>query len=125
MGLIRRVALYVQAGFYVAAGANHFINPGFYLDLIPPYLPFHEMINGVAGAIEILFGFMLLVPQTRVLASYGIVAMLVAFIPSHLYFIEIGSCVEGGLCTSPTVGWIRLIIIHPLLIWWAFIYRSV
>ena len=124
MGIVRKLFLYIQAGFYVAAGANHFLNPDFYFGLIPPYLPWPVTINIVAGVVEIVFGFMLLVPSLRRLASYGIVAMLVAFIPSHIYFIEIGSCIEGGLCTTPLVAWVRLVVIHPILIWWAFVYRS-
>ena len=124
MGIVRKLFLYIQAAFYVAAGANHFLNPDFYFGLIPPYLPWPVTINIVAGVVEIIFGFMLLVPSMRRLASYGIVAMLVAFIPSHIYFIEIGSCIEGGLCTTPLIAWARLVVIHPILIWWAFVYRS-
>jgi hypothetical protein len=45
--------------------------------------------------------------------------MLISFIPAHIYFIQIGSCVEGGMCVSEWIGWARLLIIHPLLIWWA------
>ena len=46
--------------------------------------------------------------------------MLIAFIPSHIWFIEIGSCVEGGLCVDEWISWLRLLIIHPVLIYWAY-----
>ncbi|MEM9918721.1 MAG: hypothetical protein AAF990_11530, partial [Bacteroidota bacterium] len=61
--------------------------------------------------------------QSRRWAAFGLIAMLIAFVPSHIHFIQIGSCVEGGLCTPPWVAWLRLLLIHPLLIWWAWANR--
>ncbi|MGY8982552.1 MAG: hypothetical protein ACKVJ9_08955, partial [Cytophagales bacterium] len=53
------------------------------------------------------------------IGALGIVILLICFIPSHVYFIQIGSCVTDGLCVAPWMGWLRLIIVHPLLIFWA------
>jgi uncharacterized membrane protein len=107
--------------FYVLAGLNHFIMPDFYYGLIPEYLLFPKMINGLAGIVEITLGLALTFPSLRKSASWGIILMLIAFIPSHIYFIKIGSCVGQGLCVPPWVAWVRLLVIHPLLIFWAFI----
>jgi len=109
----------LMGSFYFIAGFNHFINPTFYLPLIPPYLPYPEEINLVSGILEIIVGFGILLPKTRKLASYAIIAMLLAFIPSHVFFIQIGSCVEEGLCVPEWIGWLRLFIIHPILLFWA------
>ena len=106
------------SGFYVFAGVNHFINPQFYYDLIPDYLPFHELINVVSGLAEIILGIGVIFQKTRKWSSYLLVTMLISFIPAHIYFIQIGSCVEGGMCVSEWIGWARLLIIHPLLIWY-------
>jgi uncharacterized membrane protein len=121
---MKRISLYLQSGFYFFAGINHFINPNFYLPLIPDYLPLHELINILSGIVEIILGILLFLPQTRKIASWGIAAMLVLFIPSHVHFIVIGHCVDGGLCVDPWIGWLRLIVIHPLLIFWALYHRS-
>ena len=48
--------LLAMALFYVVAGLNHFVNPAFYLPLIPPYFPYHTLINVSSGVIEILLG---------------------------------------------------------------------
>ena len=48
-----------------------------------------------------------------------IIVLLIFFIPSHVYFIKIGSCVPNGLCVNPIIGWLRLVIVHPILILWA------
>lgn len=110
---------YLQSFFYIIAGVNHFVNPEFYLDLIPPFVPAHGAVNLISGLVEIAFGTGLLFRRTRQWAAFGIIAMLIAFIPSHIYFIQIGGCVDNGLCAPLWVGWIRLLVIHPLLIWWA------
>jgi hypothetical protein len=28
------------------------------------------------------------------------------------------------MCFDPWVAWVRLIVIHPMLIYWAFVYRN-
>lgn len=122
---LKKINLYLLFGFYFAAGLNHFINPEFYYPLIPDYLPFDRAINIASGLIEMALATGLLVPRTRKWASNLIMLMLIAFIPSHIYFIQIGSCVEGGLCVPAWIGWARLLIVHPILIAWAWSARLV
>ncbi|MEM9328725.1 MAG: hypothetical protein AAGA85_23870 [Bacteroidota bacterium] len=110
--------------FYFIAGINHFRDADFYLPLIPDYLPWPDLINVVSGIAEIILAVGLIVPASRKYAAFGIIAMLVAFIPSHVYFIQIGGCIPDGLCAPIWVGWLRLLIIHPMLILWAWYHRS-
>lgn len=107
--------------FMLFAGINHFWHPEFYLPLIPPYIPMHEEVNILAGFAEVALAIGLIVKSTRQWASWGLVLLMLAFIPSHIYFIQLGGCVENGwLCTSSAVAWLRLVLIHPLLIWWMY-----
>ena len=123
---MKKLSLYLQSLFYIIAGLNHFINPEFYYPLIPDYLSgLSGFINSLSGTVEIGFGASLLIPKQRKRAVYGIIVMLIAFIPSHVYFIQIGSCITGGLCVDEWVGWVRLIVIHPLLILWAYSVRNI
>ena len=122
---MKKISLYLQSFFYIFAGLNHFLNPDFYYPLIPEYLQgISGAINVISGIVEIGFGIGLVFPGSRKKAALGIVLMLVAFIPSHVYFIQIGSCIEGGLCVEEWIGWIRLVVIHPLLILWAWSVRN-
>jgi uncharacterized membrane protein len=116
-------SLRVQSVFYVLSGVNHFVNPDFYLSMIPPYLPSHPVLNLLAGVVEITFGALLLNRRMRVWAALGIMAMLTAFVPVHVYFIEIGGCIEGGLCVPPWLAWVRLLVVHPMLMFWAWRHR--
>ncbi len=120
----RYIARNLLAAFFALAGLNHFVMPEFYLPLIPDYLPFPNRINVMAGVAEVVLGIGLLIAPLRQWAAWGIVALLVVFVPSHVYFIQIGSCVEGGLCVPPWVAWVRLLVIHPLLIGWAWYVRK-
>ena len=119
-----KISCWIQAIFYFVLGANHFIDPEAYYELIPPYFKYPEFFNIVAGAAEMLLAIGLVFQKTRKLAAYGIIAMLVVFITSHVHFIQIGSCIEGGLCVPEWLAWLRLIVIHPLLMYWAWSVRN-
>ncbi|MBQ0734372.1 MauE/DoxX family redox-associated membrane protein [Aquimarina celericrescens] len=121
---IKRILLYLLSAFYLVAGINHFVHPEFYLPLIPKYLVYPELINYISGVAEIVLSVGVLFTTTRKTAAYLIMILLVAFIPSHIYFIMTGSCVEDGLCVAKWVAWFRLIVIHPILIWWAWWVRK-
>jgi len=122
--MTKKLLKYLLIVFYVFAGINHFLNPRFYLGLIPDYLPIPQLINYLSGVLEITFGLGVIFSKTRKISCIGIIFLLIAFIPSHIYFIQIGSCVEEGLCVSPWISWLRLIVIHPLLIYWAWFVKG-
>ena len=52
----RARAAYGLGAFFVIAGLNHFRDPGFYLPLIPDYLPFPEVLNVLSGVLEVVLG---------------------------------------------------------------------
>ena len=114
----KKILLVVMAIFYLLAGINHFRNPEVYYSIIPDYLPWHKLINIAAGIFELMFGFMLFFPSTRKMACYGIILMLIAFIPTHIYML--GTCwTIKGTCMPQWVLWIRLLVLQPLLMYWA------
>ncbi|MCS7019456.1 MAG: DoxX family protein [Cytophagales bacterium] len=121
---LRYLARHLLAIFFTLAGINHFVMPNFYYPLIPTYFPYPQLINTLAGAAEIASGVGLLIAPLRQWAVWGIIALLIAFIPSHIYFIQIGACVAGGLCVPLWIAWVRLLFIHPLLIAWAWWVRK-
>lgn len=114
----RKLLLYSFIAFYAFAGIMHFIQPSVYIEVIPDWLGNKSLINYAAGFVELFVAGMACFKLTRELASYIAIAMLLAFIISHAYFIQLGSC-AGDLCIPKWIGWVRLILIHPLLVWWA------
>lgn len=121
---IRHISRVLLSLFFLVGGINHFVNPEFYLPLIPNYIPFHGAVNWLSGLAEVALGMGLFWPKTRRVSALAIIALMVAFIPSHVFFIQIGGCVEEGLCTPMWVAWLRLLVIHPLLILWAWWSRK-
>jgi uncharacterized membrane protein len=75
---MRNAAAYGFAVFFVLAGINHFVMPDFYLKIIPPALPAHDLLNAVAGIAEVAVGIMVALPRTRVLGGWLAIALLVA-----------------------------------------------
>ncbi len=116
LSLPQRIGLYAAAVFYVGAGIMHFVRPEFYLKLMPPYLPWHLALVQISGACEIAGGLGLLAPQTRRLAAWGIVAMLIAIFPANLYMAT--NPVEAGAAAiAPVIRWGRLPL-QAVFIWW-------
>jgi len=103
---------------YIAAGVNHFVNPGFYTEIMPPYIPAHLAMVYLSGVFEIVLGALLFPRQTRVIAAWGIIAMLFAFMPVH---IHMATHPEQYPQVSPLLLWMRLPLQGVLIAWaWAY-----
>ncbi|MDI6034109.1 DoxX family protein [Flavobacterium sp. LB2P84] len=77
--------LYVMAFVYFIAGLNHFRNPRLYLKIIPPYFPNPKLLNHISGLAEIFLGIALCIPLLSNYAAWGVIALLTAIFPTHLY----------------------------------------
>ncbi len=84
MGKWKKMSLYVMTVFYILAGFNHFANPIFYKKIMPPWLDWHTTLIFISGALEIIFGVLLLPIKTRQLAAWGIIALLIAVFPANV-----------------------------------------
>jgi uncharacterized membrane protein len=120
MHIIKKISLVLLITGYVAAGINHFRVPAFYISIIPSYLPFHNILNTLAGICEITFGLMLIFKPTRKFAARGIILMLIAFLPVHIGMLG-GYTQIGATHVQPIWAWARLIL-QPVLIAWAWWY---
>ena len=119
----KRILLWLMAAFYVFAGSNHLVNPEFYLAIVPPGLPNPEWLNVISGLVEIALGVFVLEPRVRVLAAWGIVALLIAIFPANLYVATENLGLPAG---EPGTGnallnWARLPL-QAVLIAWAWWY---
>ncbi|MEE3717728.1 hypothetical protein V2H45_13385 [Tumidithrix elongata RA019] len=107
---------YLLALFYVLAGTNHFLNSGFYLKMMPPYLPLHLELIYLSGLCEIALGIMVLIPRLTSLAGWGLIALLFAVFPAN---IQMALHPEVFPEISAIALWIRLPL-QFLLIAWAY-----
>ena len=117
--ILQHTLFFLLIGFYLFAGYNHFASPTFYLPVIPPYLSqWAKEINILAGVFEIALALLLIPSRTRLFAAKCLIIMLIAFIPSHIYFIQKGSFTLGSFTITPTLSYVRLFIGQPILILW-------
>jgi len=123
MGRAKRVLLRVMAAAYVLAGFNHLVNPAFYLAIIPPGLPNPEWLNVISGLAEIVLGVFVLEPRVRVLAAWGIIALLIAVFPANLYVASrnLGPPDFAPGTGNATLNWARLPL-QALFVAWAWWY---
>jgi uncharacterized membrane protein len=111
----------VLALFFIGAGINHFVRTGFYLRMMPPYVPLHLAMVQISGVSEIALGVLLLIPQTATVAAWGLIALLVAVFPANL---QMALHPETFPEFRPAVLWLRLPL-QAVLIAWAFWYTRV
>lgn len=114
---MKKIMLYIMVLAYVLAGSYHFINPLFYVPFFPPYLKsYAHIFNAIAGFVEIILGILLLWNKSRSIAGYGLILMLLAFIPAHIFMIEQAPFYLGSFYVTTLTAWLRLLVVHPLLI---------
>lgn len=115
---VRRYALLVLSLFFVVAGINHFRDPAFYLAMMPPYLPAHDLLVAASGVLEIAGGVGVLVPGLRTRVGWGLAALLVAVFPANLH-MALNPELFPGL--SAAALWARLPVQLLFIAWclWA------
>ncbi len=123
MSIVKQVFLYLMAAFYVFAGIQHFRVPHFYLPMMPPYLPWHAELVFLSGVAEVLCGLGVLFPQTRKLAAWGTIALLIAVFPANIH-VAVNNVPLFGATEGPgAIGYVRLPL-QLVLIAWAWWYTE-
>lgn len=117
--MLKTISLLLLIVLYTGAGINHFWHPAAYYSIIPPYLPDPVIINILAGISEIICAVLLAIPATRKLGAYLVIAMLIAFIPAHIYMIQKGGCMGTEICIPLWGAWLRLVPLQFIFILWA------
>ena len=95
--------------FYINVGMKHFIDPYWFLHIIPPLLaPIGLELVYISGYYEIIFGAMLLVPMFRKIAGYGLILLLIAVYPANLYLAFYEEPQKLIEISSFAASWVRL-----------------
>lgn len=115
---MRTAFRWVLAVFFAAAGLNHFRAPELYAGMMPPWLPWPDAMNLISGAAEVAGAIGILLPATRRLAGWGLIALLVAIFPANLHVALQGRMPPFDI--SPVMLWLRLPFQAVLIavVWW-------
>ena len=79
------ITIYAMSAFYIWVGIKHFLDPKWFMHIMPPYLPLHLELVYLSGAFEIILGVMLVFESTRAIAGWGIILLLIAVFPANIY----------------------------------------
>ena len=83
--LWRKLSLLAFSAFFINIGIDHFVNPEFYLTIMPPMMPLHLEAVYISGFFEILGGLGLLISRFRKISGWGLLALLIAVYPANIY----------------------------------------
>jgi uncharacterized membrane protein len=117
----REVGKTIFSAIFVLGGIMHFVNPQFYLDMMPPWIPFHRAAVVVSGVAEVLLGIALRIPKTSSLAAWGLIILLIAVFPANIQMLVNNSDAAAGVRLAL---WLRLPL-QGVLIFWAYRYTKV
>lgn len=117
---MKKTSLYIMAGFYTAAGINHFLHSAVYNSIMPAWLGWHQGLIYLSGLCEVLFGLLLIPAKTRIIAAWCIIILLIAVFPANIqmmvnYVHQHNSKLWLAILRLPFQG---------VLIWWAYQYSK-
>ena len=84
-GWWKKIVLFGLSAFFINVGIDHFINPEFYISIMPPAFPLHAEAVYISGFFEVVGGIGVLIPRFRKIAGWGLLALLVTVYPANIY----------------------------------------
>jgi uncharacterized membrane protein len=116
---LKQILTFLFAAFMILGGINHFIKPEMYLPFIPSSLPGLFIIYA-SGVVEVILGIGALIPKTKKTATLGILLLMIAFLPLHVWDVF----KENPAIGSHQVALFRLPIQFVFIAWAWFISKE-
>ena len=88
MTYIKYLTIYLMSIAYTYVGVRHFIDPNFFLAIMPNYLSMHLLFVYLTGLMEVVLGLLLALRKTRKFASYGLIILLLIVFPANIHLVE-------------------------------------
>jgi len=112
---IKNISIYIMSLLYVLVGIKHFLDPNFFLKIMPEYLNYHLELVYLSGFFEILFGILLIFKKTRFIGAWGVFILLICVFPANIYLYN-SEAAQIALDISKSQALIRIPFQIPLLI---------
>ena len=93
------------------AGVLHFVTPGFFDRIVPPFLPEPRLWTYASGVAELAVAVAVLVPRTRERGALAAAVLFVAVFPAN---VQHALQADG---TEQTIALLRLPLQVPLVLW--------
>ena len=92
---------------FIIVGVLHFINPEPFVMIMPSILPWPLELVYLSGLFELLGGVGLLIPTTRHLAAWGLIALLIAVYPANINML-VNDIYIGDMPRERWLLWLRM-----------------
>lgn len=103
--LVKVISVYVMGIFYIIVGIKHFQDPSWFVQIVPPILPYKYELVYISGFFEVLLGILLMIPRFQSIAAKGLMALLICVYPANIYLAQTNGAALG---ISPLIAWGRL-----------------
>ena len=115
IGKYKLISIFILSLLYINVGITHFTNPGFFLVIVPDYMPYHLFLVYVSGFFEIILGFLLLFKKTRKYAGIGLVILLILVFPANIFLYQSEEA-QSVYEISKNKAFIRMFFQFPLIL---------
>ena len=88
MRYLKLITIYFMSFAYTYVGVRHFIDPNFFLAIMPNYLTFHLELVYLSGIAEVVLGLMLLFKKTRRTGAIGLIFLLILVFPANIHLVQ-------------------------------------
>ena len=109
------LTIYVMSIMYIFIGIRHFTDPQYFLDIVPPQLPFKLFLVYFTGLIEVVGGVAIFAPKTRKAGAYLLILLLVSVFPANIY-LYVSETPQNLLGISKIDALIRMPFQAPLIL---------
>ena len=109
------ITIYVMSLMYVFIGIRHFTDPQYFLEIVPPQLPFKLFLVYVTGLVEIIGGAAIFFSKTRRTGAFLLIFLLIVVFPANIYLF-LSEATQNALGISKTDALIRMPFQIPLII---------
>lgn len=103
--------------FFTAAAHFNSMRPDM-VAMVPPFVPYPELMVTFTGICEILGAIGLLIPRTRRVAAIALILLLLALLPANIYAAQAGITLRGAPAT-PIIPRVALQALFIGLLWWS------
>ena len=107
--------VYVMSFMYIFIGTRHFLDPQYFLYIVPPQLPFKLFLVYLTGLIEVVGGVAILSPKSRKAGAYLLIFLLVSVFPANIY-LYLSETPQNLLGISEADALIRMPFQIPLIL---------
>lgn len=113
---VHLVLLITLSLLFINIGIDHFVNPDFYRNIMPAYLPMHTEAIYISGFFEILGGVAILFPKLRSMAGWGLVLLLIVVFPVNIHM-----AVNPNLFPDIPLSFLYIrLVLQFIIIYWTY-----